>query len=866
MTQMALPGVGDPGGCESCPLDGASGVRKMLGRVHGRPYLLWLPQPSVADNLSGRFLDGPSGAWLRRELVKAGIPPKLCDAQYGVRCLALQGGSKGVRVRKPNAREIRCCNAHTRDAVARSKAKAWIFLGTDVARMVANWMGGIGTVWWRDGIRLVIADHPDRMVRGAPPERIRRFRRVLESARRAVDGLDRPGDGFSRFVDVVQVRTASQAEEAVQAIRDLLPEGGRLAVDEESDLVDGRTRTLCVGFCPVPGKAWVFWQHHADVHQTGADRLAVRDAIRTLLDWPCGKAMHHGAYDDGRFLTEFGARARNFDCDTQYGSWMQDPVARRYGLAAVVGRNWPELSGYKTIVEPEVSSGGKGSPPTYGRVPADRLALYNGLDCHATKLIEEDIRDRVPRKLVRVYTRASIVLDAMEDFGPLLDFKELARLERHFPVVRDRLADELKTASGDPNFNPNSWKQVAGLVYGTWGLDTPDGNRGTGADRLRELHLLHGHDGLKTLIDYRRCKSRAERMRSFRTSAEAHAGRVTTRWHLTGTITGRLASGGGGRSDLVNLQNIPSDAHVKNALVSDLRWREFRDAARRSGIDAAIREHGDMEIFLARDYAQMEIRILAQMTGEQVMLRMFREGRDTHASIGALWSEWDYQTLRSDPKARRVVKGMHFGIIYGLGAAGLQRALKLQGVDMPHRKVRKLMDAYWARFKAVSRYRARMPRMAKAHGYVENMFGFRMPVEPGRTRARWQNVAVNAPIQGAAHQVLLSAVALLHANPERYASFRPQMEIHDSLIVVARLDRAAEAVERTRQLLEGDARKFTAREFGIRWRVPLETDLQVGFRFGALADCGSAKDLHGALGRSLERSDRLDREFDALRA
>ena len=818
-------------------------MQKILGTVRGRPVFVWAQSPGREENSRGKELVGPSGKWFWEEMKRAGFKRRECDVQNVVRCLPADSDHGRLKMRDPSRAEIRCCGLHTDRARGEDRSRVWLVLGKIARDALFARKRPVGPVFQHTTRRVYLLDHPAYFVRGAPASRLERFRGQLEAAREFLD-TDDPFP-FLRELDIRTVRMGADVETAVKAV--LSCGDGRIAVDEESATVDGRTRTLCVGFCPQPGKIWVFVLDHPDNPAAASDRDAVRQGIRALLASDRPKTMHHGSYDDQRFESEFGARARHFDFDTQYGAYMANPTEQSYSLLSVVDRLYPRLSGYKDLTLPEavpegmsVLEGRQAGHFRLDRVPLDRLIQYNACDCHVTKKIEHDTAQQVSEPLVRLYTEASAVLETMQGFGPWLDFGHTARVERLYPVRQKKAADRLRELAGNPDLNPNAPRQLAGLLYEKLGLG-PRESVSTSKEVLEELMRTNPHEAVSTIQDYREQKTRSDRVLAFRRSAEAHEGRVTTFWWLTGTRTGRLSSGGGGRSDkrnLGNLQNVPSDRHVKNMLVSDPDWREFVRHCLREGVASAMKCFPDLGVFLARDYSQMELRVLAQVAGEPAMIRMFNEGKDIHAAIGALWSNWTFERIQADAKIRRIVKALHFGILYGLRPNGLRATLRGQGLDLSLETVEGYVDAYWQRFPRVTRYRDRMPQMARRDGYVDNIFGFRVPIEVSRGRpergAFWKNQAMNFPIQGAAHQVLLFALALLRRYPKRYRLIRPQMEIHDALVTVSALRDVPETIEVGRRLLEEDVREASGREFGIDWKVPLVTDLAVGFRYGSL--------------------------------
>lgn len=867
-----------PRGCDHCPLDKVRGVRKVMGKVKGRPVFVWAQSPGPNENDRRKELVGRAGQLFWREAKRAGLNPKQCDVQNVVRCFPADRRGGRLKMRDPSEQEVHCCSIHSERARAKSKAKVWLVLGR-VAKDALFGKARKPPMFFEGDTQVFILDHPSYLLRGAPPERMEKFREQLRDAAATVN---RKGSARFAFVDDLNIRTVRTAEEAVKAfaeIREMQAQvGGRISIDEEAAKIDGKWITLCVGFCPKPGEVWVFVLDHPENDASKKDRKAVRKVIKAILEMPCGKTMHHGSYDDDRFEEVFGTRAVNFDYDTQFACYVDRPMAKAsYSLLSVVARDYPQFSGYKDLVLPEavphgmsVDAGRKTGQFYLDRLPIPKLVRYNACDCHVTRFIEEDTRQRVPERLVRVYTDAAFTFDRMQSFGPLLDFKQVGKVEQLYPIRRQNTLRKLQRLAKNPNFSPGSPKHVEKAVYATWGIEPVNDKKDTKKLTLELMLEREYHEGLQTLMDYREAKNRADRVAAFRRSAEApdHDGRVTTFWWLTGTRTGRLSSGGNDRQDarnLGNIQNIPSEKHLKNTLVSSVDWRDFVDFALKKGTAAAIDRFADMEVFLARDYSQMELRILAQITGEKAMIKLFNSGADIHAGIGSEWSEWDFKTIQNDQKVRRIVKGMHFGIIYGLTAGSLRTKLLSQGIEEERETVEGYVDSYWKRFKRADEYRKEMPKLAKRNGYVENLFGFRAPIDTSHRDSgpRWDNQAVNAPIQGAAHQVLFCALAMLWRDRDRYKLIRPQMEVHDSLVTVSKLRDVPETIEITRQLVEEDVRDMTAREFGVDWKVPLKTDLEMGFRYGGMVEwAGGLEETMREVVRGCVRDDRaLEKEL-----
>jgi len=651
--------------------------------------------------------------------------------------------------------------------------------------------------------------------------------------------------------------------------------GERVAYDEEDDDgPDGKRVLLCVGACIDPKEVYCFVLDHPDNKASAEDKAVVKTVLQRLVGNPHRKVMQHGCHDAGIFKRLLGTTTKGFDWDSQYGSYMEDPSQRSYSLTSIVARKYPKYTDYKEFVQEAVPEGhtvedGRDMGEFHlAKVPLEKMARYNGMDCRVTKLIERDVHKKVSAPLVSVYTDASFILDGMEKFGPLYDEPQAEKLLKIYPHQKKWYENKVQLLAGNSDLNLNSPKQMSEVIYETWRLPQVSRKRSTDKETIAILMAKRKHQGLEYLTAYRLVKNKIERIEAFKRSALAHLGRVTTLWWLTGTRTGRLSSGGGTRPDKKNwgnLQNIPREDSIMNMLVSDGHWRDYQKMAAinmkqtrddkgnpvwvvdDSSLKRACHEYHTMDWFVAADYSQMELRVLAHVTGEQAMLDMFSSGVDIHAAIGSLWSGYTVQQLIEDEDKRTSIKRFHFGIIYGLTPSGLQKDLLAAGIRLPITTVEGYYTAYFDRFKKVRQYITAMPEFARNHGYVENLFGFKVPINVTEDHEAgasfWQNQSVNAPIQGAAHQVLLCCLALMKRNPEKYVLIRPQMEIHDALIGVTPFERMRDTLKCQQQLMENDVVDLIRKDFGIKWTVPLQADPKIGFRFGGLV---KVKDNLGA--------------------
>lgn len=861
-------------GCEHCPANNVPGIRKIIGSIRGKKLLLWAQSPGPEENRQGMELVGRAGQWLWNEFAAVGIKREDCDIQNIVRCFPADRVDGGLRMRDPSKDELRCCSYFNRIAIEKSQAIVWAVFGNFAQEQLFG-KKKRETVFYHNEVCVFQFDHPAYFIRGvAPEERFVKFRALMK---RLAERLKTPGGRFD-FLERKDYRPIVTGTQAVKAAKEILAiveqTGERVAYDEEDDTIDGKRVILCVGACPKPGLSYVFILDHPENTVDEVERAKVRRVLKYLLEHLHLKTMQHGDYDARQFRRFLDADIQGFDYDTNYGEYINDPRQHEYNLTAMVNRKIPEFAGYKDIVIDAVP---KGMTVEEGRdigefhlakVPLKKLVLYNGADCDVTKQLEMGSKDSVPLPLVRVYTDAAFAVEEMQKFGPLLDYDHYAKMALIYPKKQDFFREKLRQMADDPDLNPNASGQITDLIYDTWGLAPVTKKPNSKKETLELLRYHQPHEGLDVLQLYREAKNRVERIASFKRSADAHHGRVTTYWWMTGAGTGRLSSGGGTRPDkrnLGNLQNIPKDAHIKNMLVSDLRWKLFVELALSEGLGAACREFSDLDLFVSCDYSQMELRILAQVTRDPEMIAVFKRGEDIHAAIGALWTGWSFEEIKKDEHKRTLVKELHFGVVYGLTPAGLFDDLKARGVKITQKEVEEYHRKYFERMKLVKAYIDAMPKFAARHGYVENLFGFKVPINvtdrPGPGPS-WKNQAVNSPIQGAAHQVLLMAMALLKRNPGKYGLIKPQMEVHDNLVLISPLKDLKATIDVATELLEKDSPALAKDEFGIDWQIPFKVGTKIGFRFGGLVEITTT--VEDALQEAVNKVAKQSKELETM--
>ncbi len=263
----------------------------------------------------------------------------------------------------------------------------------------------------------------------------------------------------------------------------------------------------------------------------------------------------------------------------------------------------------------------------------------------------------------------------------------------------------------------------------------------------------------------------------------------------------------------------------------------------------------DLDVFLVCDCSQVELRALAEISGDELLIKQFQDAaldrhnplKDVHCQVGHTLTGWPVERIAKDKQTRRMVKGVHFGIVFGLSEANIFEtvvaqirardgaAADLTGITKP--RMVKLHRAYFQKYSGVKRYQDDMRAFAEEHGYVESLFGFRREIREGARSTYVGNQAINTPVQSTAHTFVLIALALLDFKPRTYNLLqRCIMEVHDALYFAVKLRELSEAYKQLMHLFEAGAWEYAQRRFKLQLRVPLLVEAAAGFTMGSLVE------------------------------
>lgn len=569
------------------------------------------------------------------------------------------------------------------------------------------------------------------------------------------------------------------------------------AFDTETTSLDYmQARIVGVSFAIAPFEAaYLPLAHDYPGAPAQLDRDACLALLKPLLEDPARAKLGQHIKYDMNVLANHGIRLAGIRHDTMLESYVLNSTATRHDMDSLAEK----YLGEQTIHYEDVA--GKGAKQlSFNEVPLEQAGSYAAEDADITLRLHQTLWPRLTAEpaLRRLYEDIEVplipVLSGMERTGVLLDIR---LLQQQGNAIAQRLLELERgthALAGQP-FNLGSPKQLQQILFEKLNLPvtkkTPTGQPSTAEDVLEELaldyplpRLLLEHRGLSKLKSTYTDKLPQQ--------VNPASGRVHTSYHQAVTSTGRLSS-----SD-PNLQNIP---------IRTPEGRRIRQAF--------IAPPGNR--ILAADYSQIELRIMAHLSGDTGLLKAFAAGEDIHRATAA--EVFSVPLERVEPEQRRAAKAINFGLIYGMSAFGLARQL---GIDRGSAQA--YVDRYFARYPGVKSFMDDTRRQAAEQGYVETVFGRRLYLPDIRSRNQQQRqaaerTAINAPMQGTAADIIKRAM-LTVADWLRDSGMdaRMIMQVHDELV----FEVAEEAVDTAREQIRNH---MTA---AAELRVPLEVEVGVG--------------------------------------
>jgi len=489
------------------------------------------------------------------------------------------------------------------------------------------------------------------------------------------------------------------------------------------------------------------------------------DALRPVLTDPDIPKVAHNAKYDYAILDRYDLRVTPITFDTMIAEWLCDPASRFKGLKGLTSHR---LGIQMTEITDLIGKGAK--QKTFAEVPIEEAAPYGAADADMTLRLVQPLREELAQKglaeLMDMEMQLMPVLAAMEKEGVGVDLNFFQQLSMELAIRLDEVEAQIYEIAAHP-FNVNSTQQLSDVLFKELNLPherlrkTKSGHFSTAADVLESLKASDETGIINLVLEQRELgKLKSTYVDALPEMVTASTGRIHTRFNQTGSVTGRLAS------ENPNLQNIP----IRTEVGRQIR----RGFVARPG-----------HIFVAADYSQVELRILAHISGDKTLREAFWADQDIHRTTAAAVYHIPIDEVNFEQ--RRFAKAVNFGLMYGMGAFRLARDSELTLAEAED-----YIKAYFERLPGVLDYLEKTKELARKQGYVETLLGRRryfpvFQVRGGaRNRqaiARAEREAINHPIQGTAADIIKLAMIRLHRALVADYKARMILQVHDELLL-----------------------------------------------------------------------------------
>ncbi|CAE6879205.1 In addition to polymerase activity [Vibrio sp. B1FIG11] len=574
-------------------------------------------------------------------------------------------------------------------------------------------------------------------------------------------------------------------EASFNAWLDKLKASELFAFDTETDSLDYMVANLVgLSFATDEGiAAYVPVAHdYLDAPQQ-LDRDWVLAQLKPILEDEAQAKVGQNLKYDASVLARYGIEMKGIKHDTMLASYVYNSVGGKHDMDSLALR----FLQHSCISFEQIAGKGK-NQLTFNQIDLDEASPYAAEDADVTLRLHNRLFANIEQdeKLKTVYEEIEMplvpVLSRIERTGVLIDDMKLSAQSVEIAARLDELEQKAYEIA-EQEFNMNSPKQLQALLFEKMGLPvikkTPSGTPSTNEEVLQELALDYPLP--KLILEYRGlAKLKSTYTDKLPKMINPSTGRVHTSYHQAVTATGRLSS-----TD-PNLQNIPirneEGRRIRQAFVAPTGYK-----------------------ILAVDYSQIELRIMAHLSGDQALLDAFRDGKDIHAATAAEIMGVSIEDVSSEQ--RRRAKAVNFGLIYGMSAFGLAKQL-----GIPRGEAQAYMDKYFERYPGVMQYMEDTRSAASEQGFVETIFGRRLHLPEiqsrnGMRRKAAERAAINAPMQGTAADIIKKAMLLVDQWIQEEGNGRVKllMQVHDELVFEVEESSLSEIESKVQNLMESAA-------------------------------------------------------------
>lgn len=590
---------------------------------------------------------------------------------------------------------------------------------------------------------------------------------------------------------------AVTTEAQFAALLDKLAQADKIGIDTETTSLDAMKASLVgISIAFQAGEAvYIPVGHSLTAAPEQLDLQDVLGRLKPHLENPALKKIGQNLKYDQHVFANYGIALNGIAGDAMLASYI---------IESHLGHGLDELSerwlGLETITYESLC--GKGAKQiSFADVAIGQATEYAAQDADFALRLEAHLRAQMDTKQLEMYEKMELpvaqVLFEMERNGVQIDRAELARQSAELGTELMKLEQEAYAVAGQP-FNLNSPKQLQEILFDKMGIPTKGLKKtakgGISTNEAVLEQLAPDYPLPKIILQNRSlAKLKSTYTDKLPEMISPKDGRVHTTYAQAVAITGRLASNN------PNLQNIP------------IRTAEGRRVRR-----AFTAPPGS--VIVSADYSQIELRIMAHLSGDKTLIAAFQNGEDVHRRTAAEVFGIAPENVSSEQ--RRYAKTINFGLIYGMGQYGLAKSLGIDNIS-----AKNFIDRYFARYPGVAEYMQRTKEQAAAQGYVETLFGRRLYLPDIRNknanaRAGAERAAINAPMQGTASDLIKRAMIDVRNCLSDGIGSKLVMQVHDELVL--------EVVETELDFVKEKLPQIMAKVDGGLLDVPLVAEVGVG--------------------------------------